>query len=217
MHLHYLDSPVEHGSEFILNQLGVLLGLTAKNNCEKSSKSSLLTVPIELGDEFYQEHIANTTLLYEVISGSVYIDVRDTANCWIRCVLMEGDVISLPPALFRRFSNSSTPTISNLNLQQTSTIAPGDILKTNRYAVAADSISVNRYHKIRELVCDLCKQFFVAGWVTGTGGSISIRHGNRIYMTPSGVQKEIIQPDELFVLDIEGNILSVPHQKSSAK
>jgi ribulose-5-phosphate 4-epimerase/fuculose-1-phosphate aldolase len=68
---------------------------------------------------------------------------------------------------------------------------------------------------IRELVCELCRQFFTAGWVTGTGGSISIKDlttGN-IYMTPSGVQKERIQPDELFVLDIEGKILSSPVKK----
>ena len=27
----------------------------------------------------------------------------------------------------------------------------------------------------RELVCELCRHFFLLGWVTGTGGSISIR------------------------------------------
>jgi hypothetical protein len=30
----------------------------------------------------------------------------------------------------------------------------------------------------------------------------SIRHGNRVYMTPSGVQKERILPEELYVLDM---------------
>lgn len=70
---------------------------------------------------------------------------------------------------------------------------------------------------IRELVCELCRQFFTSGWVTGTGGSISIRHENRIYMTPSGVQKERIQPDELFVLGNEGETLQVPIQKAGCK
>ena len=65
---------------------------------------------------------------------------------------------------------------------------------------------------IRELVCELCRQFFVAGWVTGTGGSISIRsklNGN-IYMTPSGVQKERIQPADLFIVDMEGKVIKPP-------
>lgn len=62
-------------------------------------------------------------------------------------------------------------------------------------------------------MCDLCRQFFVSGWVTGTGGSISIRFGDRIYMTPSGVQKERIEPEDVFVLDLHGNMLSVPTRK----
>ena len=55
---------------------------------------------------------------------------------------------------------------------------------------------------MRQLIVDLCRQFYELGWVTGTGGSISIRHGNRVYMTPSGVQKERILPEELYVLDM---------------
>ena len=60
------------------------------------------------------------------------------------------------------------------------------------------------------LVCELCRHFYIEGWVTGTGGSICIRFGNRIFMTPSGVQKERIQPEDLFVIDVKGNMLAVP-------
>ena len=65
---------------------------------------------------------------------------------------------------------------------------------------------------IRELVCELCRQFFTEGWVTGTGGSISIRSpiSGDIYMTPSGVQKERIKPHELFVVDLEGKVKKPP-------
>jgi hypothetical protein len=65
-------------------------------------------------------------------------------------------------------------------------------------------------YDLRKLVCELCRQFFVAGWVTGTGGSISIRQGEQIFMTPSGVQKERIQPEDLFIVDKAGTILSTP-------
>ncbi len=66
----------------------------------------------------------------------------------------------------------------------------------------------------KSLVCELCRQFFQAGWVTGTGGSISIRDGDKIYMTPSGVQKERIQPDEIFTVDLNGKVTDFPDQKS---
>jgi methylthioribulose-1-phosphate dehydratase len=38
--------------------------------------------------------------------------------------------------------------------------------------------------------------------VTGTGGGTSIRHGPHIYLAPSGVQKERIQPSDMFVMDL---------------
>ena len=53
--------------------------------------------------------------------------------------------------------------------------------------------------------------------MTGTGGSISIRYGNRIYMTPSGVQKERIAPEDIFLLDTSGEVLSFPPQKTPNK
>jgi methylthioribulose-1-phosphate dehydratase len=37
--------------------------------------------------------------------------------------------------------------------------------------------------------------------VTGTGGGTSIRNPEHIFIAPSGVQKERIQPSDIFVLD----------------
>lgn len=62
----------------------------------------------------------------------------------------------------------------------------------------------------RELVAELCRQFYGLGWCTGTGGGISLRDGPRIYMAPSGVQKERIRPEDIFVLDRDGGILERP-------
>ena len=36
--------------------------------------------------------------------------------------------------------------------------------------------------------------------MTGTGGGTSIRHGDHVYIAPSGVQKELIQPENMFVI-----------------
>jgi len=68
----------------------------------------------------------------------------------------------------------------------------------------------------RELICELCRQFYTQGWVSGTGGGISIREGDRVYMAPSGVQKERLQPADLFELDAEGAVVKAPSGALSA-
>ncbi|MCJ1306426.1 Methylthioribulose-1-phosphate dehydratase [Agyrium rufum] len=52
-------------------------------------------------------------------------------------------------------------------------------------------------------ICTLCKAFYALGWVTGTGGGTSIRRGSHIFIAPSGVQKELMQPENIFVLDYQ--------------
>ena len=55
--------------------------------------------------------------------------------------------------------------------------------------------------KTRELVCELCRNFYQLGWASGTGGGISIKEGGHIYMAPSGVQKERLQPGDAVPAD----------------
>ncbi|KAK2853700.1 hypothetical protein Q5P01_006361 [Channa striata] len=62
----------------------------------------------------------------------------------------------------------------------------------------------------RVLIPELCRLFYQLGWVTGTGGGISLRRGDQIYIAPSGVQKERIQPDDMFVCDVEERDISCP-------
>lgn len=64
----------------------------------------------------------------------------------------------------------------------------------------------------RALIVELCKHFYGQGWVSGTGGGISIRDGDRIFMAPSGVQKERLQEQDLFELDEQGGTLCAPSQ-----
>ncbi|XP_055603582.1 probable methylthioribulose-1-phosphate dehydratase isoform X1 [Uranotaenia lowii] len=68
---------------------------------------------------------------------------------------------------------------------------------------------INKEHP-RKLIPELCKQFYNLGWVTGTGGGISIKLDDEIYIAPSGVQKERIQPDDLFIQNIDGDDLQLP-------
>jgi len=66
----------------------------------------------------------------------------------------------------------------------------------------------------RNLIVELCRQFYTQGWVSGTGGGISLRNGAQVYMAPSGVQKERLQPEDLFVLNADGDVIEAPADKS---
>ena len=62
----------------------------------------------------------------------------------------------------------------------------------------------------KALIPELCKQFYDSGWVSGTGGGMSIRVGDSIVVAPSGVQKERMKSEDLYVLDINGRELETP-------
>jgi methylthioribulose-1-phosphate dehydratase len=63
---------------------------------------------------------------------------------------------------------------------------------------------------IGSLICDLARSFYDLGWVSGTGGGICIRDGDRVIMAPSAVQKERMAPDQMFTIGLDGAILSRP-------
>jgi methylthioribulose-1-phosphate dehydratase len=69
---------------------------------------------------------------------------------------------------------------------------------------------VNEKASPQQTIVELCRQMYELGWATGTGGGISIREGGRVYMAPSGVQKERLREDEIYVLDETGAVLSGP-------
>ena len=66
----------------------------------------------------------------------------------------------------------------------------------------------------KALIAELCASLYAQGHVSGTGGGLSIRvatdQGERIVMAPSGVQKERMHADDMFVLDGAGNVLHAP-------
>lgn len=69
----------------------------------------------------------------------------------------------------------------------------------------------------RAILCALLRRFHALGWVSGTGGGISLRESPlspRILIAPSGVQKELIAPEDLFVVDPQGAILERPRDAS---
>ncbi|KAH0896832.1 hypothetical protein HID58_046400 [Brassica napus] len=71
------------------------------------------------------------------------------------------------------------------------------------------------------LVTELCRHFYTQGWVSGTGGSITIKVHDAsipkpdqlIVMSPSGVQKERMQPEDMYILSPNGSVISAPSPK----
>src|SRR5262245_54845870 len=64
----------------------------------------------------------------------------------------------------------------------------------------------------QRIIVELCRQFYAQGWVTGTGGGISVRQDGRVYMAPSGVQKERIAEADIYELNEQGEVLVAPPQ-----
>jgi hypothetical protein len=81
-----------------------------------------------------------------------------------------------------------------------------------RRTVAAPTEDEKSVQEAKELICDLCRNLYNQGHVSGTGGGISVRtsDGERIVMAPSGVQKERMVPEDMFVLDVQGNVVHTP-------
>nr|AGT02557.1 methylthioribulose 1-phosphate dehydratase [Herpetomonas muscarum] len=75
---------------------------------------------------------------------------------------------------------------------------------------AAVAVSDAHPEHPRNLIPELCRNFYRLGWATGTGGGISIRLGDKYYVAPSGVQKERIEPDDVFILDAQQQVTAEP-------
>ncbi|EEB07592.1 5'-methylthioribulose-1-phosphate dehydratase [Schizosaccharomyces japonicus yFS275] len=79
----------------------------------------------------------------------------------------------------------------------------------------SDVLVNNEIHNCAELICSICRQLYKSGWVTGTGGGITIRTGDHIVIAPSGVQKEKLEVKDMFVMSLTTrDYLHTPKQNS---
>lgn len=73
----------------------------------------------------------------------------------------------------------------------------------------------------KAVICQLCANFYDLGWVTGSGGGMSIKVDDVVYVAPSGVQKEDLIVDDVFTLSAANKDVvlvppSTPNLKQSA-
>jgi methylthioribulose-1-phosphate dehydratase len=75
----------------------------------------------------------------------------------------------------------------------------------------ANKYQINQNSSKKDIICYLLREFYRLGWATGSGGGISIKESdNSIWVAPSGVHKEMVESDDLFEMDLEGNVISPP-------
>lgn len=76
---------------------------------------------------------------------------------------------------------------------------------------------ISREEKRREIV-KVGKHFYDQGFLAGTSGNISVRVGeDAILITPSGMNKGIMSPEDIMLVDLEGNPLEQSHHKPSSE
>jgi 1,2-dihydroxy-3-keto-5-methylthiopentene dioxygenase len=168
---------------------------------------------------FYSEHSHDDEEIRLVLEGEGYFDVRDSADMWIRIHVTRGDLIVLPKGIYHRFT--VVPTTKRIVARRLFQSAPLWEAK-NRFeernhpqevgGVAYGLETLHGEDDPRQVIPDICKQFYDLGWVSGTGGGMAVRHGNRLFMAPSGVMKERLTSKMIFVLDNQGTMLEQPVQ-----
>ena len=90
------------------------------------------------------------------------------------------------------------------------------VSSSNKGAIIVEDSS-SEARAVRSLIAQLCEHFYRCGWATGTGGGVSIRVGGpaenrpwRVFVAPSGIQKEDMVGDDVFELDMDRNIVNPP-------
>ncbi len=63
-----------------------------------------------------------------------------------------------------------------------------------------------------ETICDILTDAYKRNWITSRDGNVSIRHHDRdhFYITPSGVRKQTLQPDQFKKIKLIDQINPVP-------
>jgi L-fuculose-phosphate aldolase len=63
-----------------------------------------------------------------------------------------------------------------------------------------------------ETICEVLEDAYKRNWITSRDGNVSIRHHDRdhFYITPSGVRKQTLQPDQFKKIGIINNMFDEP-------
>lgn len=75
---------------------------------------------------------------------------------------------------------------------------------------------MNNEWQLKETICEVGRRLYNRGFAAANDGNISIRLGdNRFLCTPTGVSKGFLKPEDLCVVDLEGNQISGIKKRTS--
>ncbi len=60
---------------------------------------------------------------------------------------------------------------------------------------------------MREAICDVSRRMVADGLVVGTSGNVSVRDGDRVLVTPTGVDYAAMRPGDVVALDPGGTVV----------
>ena len=67
----------------------------------------------------------------------------------------------------------------------------------------------------RRAIVDVCRRMYEKGFLAATDGNVSVRVGDRLIVTPSGISKGHMAPEQLIVTDMAGAVLEGEGRPSS--
>ena len=61
---------------------------------------------------------------------------------------------------------------------------------------------------LRRDIVEVGRRLYAKGFIAGGEGNVSVREGDRLYVTPGGVCKGFLKPEDVVVTDLEGRVTS---------
>jgi L-fuculose-phosphate aldolase len=82
------------------------------------------------------------------------------------------------------------------------------VLLVSGFAACYMSAMIDNH--ISQEVIAVCEHMHSQGLLSGADGNVSVRlnGGNTVLITPSGIPKKSLQPSDLAIIDLEGNVIS---------
>lgn len=174
---------------------------------------------------FFEEHIHSDEEVRYILKGSGYFDVRDCNDKWIRMKLNAGDLIVLPEGIYHRFTMDAKNYTQAMRLFKGEPIwvainRPADA-HNSRTMYLANFAQLEEERQLRTTIAGCLRSFFTFGWCLGSSGAMSARVGVApnapMLVTPSGVAKELLSDDDLYLISSTGEHLKVPMNSKVTK
>ena len=63
-------------------------------------------------------------------------------------------------------------------------------------------------HQLKQEIVRVCRMLHRKNYLAATDGNVSVRLGDRVFVTPSGVHKGLMEAYQVLTVDLEGKVLS---------